>query len=179
MADEPTKVVPLAFNHVGITVPNIFDAIDWYGRIFGATHIMGPRVIASSTRETPGIFGPRFRKAYQAHLLLANGVGLELFQFVEPPVESPADNMPYWNRGFFHIAITHPDVDGLARRIAENGGRKRHEPTNFVPGKPWRLCYCEDPWGCVIEIMSHSYAEMFGNWPQPGMTEQPEFVPRP
>jgi hypothetical protein len=48
-----------------------------------------------------------------------------------------------------------------------------------VPGRPWRLCYCEDPWGNVIEIMSHSYAEVFPNWPQPGMTEQPTFIERP
>jgi hypothetical protein len=49
---------------------------------------------------------------------------------------------------------------------------------DFVPGRPWRLCYCEDPWGTVIEIMSASYAEMFSNWPQPGMTETPTFVIR-
>ena len=87
--------------------------------------------------------------------------------------------MPYWNRGVFHIAITHPDVDVLASKIAAKGGKKRHEPINFVPGRPWRLCYCEDPWGNVIEVMSHSYAEVFSNWPQPGMTERPVFIERP
>jgi catechol 2,3-dioxygenase-like lactoylglutathione lyase family enzyme len=175
------KTVPLALNHVGLTVPDIFGAIDWYGRIFGATHIMGPRLLAAAekaTHETPGIFGHRFRKAYQAHLLLANGVGLELFQFVEPPVENPAENMPYWNRGPFHIALTHPDVDACVETICAAGGRKRNEPIDFVPGRPWRLCYCEDPWGVVIEIMSASYAEMFANWPQAGMTEQPVMVNR-
>ena len=172
----------LAFNHVGITVPDIFAAIDWYAEVFGAAHIMGPRLLkadAQATSETPSIFGPRFRSAYQAHLLLGNGVGLELFQFVEPPVETPTPNMPYWNRGPFHIAVTHPDVDGLAALIVEKGGRRRGEPVNFVPGKAWRLCYCEDPWGVVIEIISHSYAEMFANWPRPGMTEKPVMIERP
>jgi catechol 2,3-dioxygenase-like lactoylglutathione lyase family enzyme len=175
------KTIPLTLNHVGISVPDIFGAIDWYGSVFGAVHIMGPRLLAASekaTHETPGIFGHRFRKAYQAHLLLANGVGLELFQFVEPPVESPAENMPYWNRGPFHIALTHPDVDACVEAICAAGGRKRNEPIDFVPGRPWRLCYCEDPWGVVIEIMSASYAEMFSNWPQAGMTEQPVMVNR-
>lgn len=173
---------PLALNHVGLTVPDIFGAIDWYGRVLGATHIMGPRVLAAAeraTHETPGIFGSRFRKAWQAHLLLANGVGLELFQFIEPPVETPAETMPYWVRGPFHIAVTHPDVDACAAAIVAAGGRKRIEPIDFVPGRPWRLCYCEDPWGTVIEVMSASYAEMFANWPQPGMTELPTMVPRP
>jgi hypothetical protein len=31
----------------------------------------------------------------------------------------------------------------------------------------------------VIEIISHSYAEIFANWPQPGMTEPPVMVERP
>ncbi|MDT3684265.1 MAG: VOC family protein [Pseudorhodoplanes sp.] len=177
-----SKSAALALNHIGLTVPDIFDAIDWYGAVFGAAHIMGPRLLQSDAKaahETPGIFGRKFRRAYQAHLLLANGVGLELFQFVEPPVQCPAENMPYWNRGVFHIAITHPDVDALASQIVAKGGKKRHEPINFVPGRPWRLCYCEDPWGNVIEIMSHSYAEVFSNWPQPGMTELPVFMERP
>lgn len=175
------RTVPLALNHVGLTVPDIFAAIDWYGRLFGASHIMGPRVLeaAPATHETPGIFGPRFRKAWQAHLLLANGVGLELFQFIEPPVQMTTETMPYWQRGPFHIALTHPDVDALADRIVAEGGRKRIEPIDFVPGRPWRLCYCEDPWGTVIEIMSASYAEMFSNWPQPGMTVAPTFVEKP
>jgi catechol 2,3-dioxygenase-like lactoylglutathione lyase family enzyme len=177
-----SKAPSLALNHVGITVPDIFGAIDWYVKVFGASHIMGPRLLAAAekaTHETPGIFGHRFRKAYQAHLLLANGVGLELFQFIDPPVETPEENMPYWIRGPFHIALTCADVDGLVAGIIANGGKARNAPIDFVPGRPWRLCYCEDPWGNVVEIMSATYAEMFGNWPQPGMTEQPIFVERP
>ncbi len=176
------KTPPLALNHIGLTVPDIFGAIAWYGRVFGASHIMGPRLLAAdekATHETPGIFGRKFRKAYQAHLLLANGVGLELFQFIEPAVEAPVENMAYWNRGPFHFALTYPDVDGLVATIIAEGGRKRIEPIDFVPGRPWRLCYCEDPWGNVVEIMSASYAEMFANWPQPGMTQPPTMVPWP
>jgi predicted enzyme related to lactoylglutathione lyase len=179
---SPSRQPPLALNHVGITVPDIFAAIDWYGRVFGATHIMGPRVLAAAekaTHETPGIFGPRFRTAYQAHLLLANGIGLELFQFIEPEVAPAEPEMAYWRRGPFHIALTHPDVDACAAAIVAAGGKKKIEPIDFVPGRPWRLCYCEDPWGTVIEIMSASYAEMFSNWPQPGMTEEPTMAERP
>jgi hypothetical protein len=36
----PSKTPALAFNHVGLTVPDIFAAIDWYGKVFEATHIM-------------------------------------------------------------------------------------------------------------------------------------------
>ena len=36
----------------------------------------------------------------------------------------------------------------------------------YYPGeKPYRMVYCEDPFGNVIEAFSHSYAETFGNMP--------------
>ena len=49
---------------------------------------------------------------------------------------------------------------------------------DFAPGRPYQLVYCEDPWGNVIEVLSHDYAEVFANWPQPGMTTAPRFITR-
>jgi len=46
------KTPPLALNHIGLTVPDIFAAIDWYTRLFGATHIMGPRLLEAAAKAT-------------------------------------------------------------------------------------------------------------------------------
>jgi catechol 2,3-dioxygenase-like lactoylglutathione lyase family enzyme len=170
-----------AINHIGLTVPDVFAAIDWYRDVLGFRHIMGPRVLeagSQATHETPSIFGPRFRKAYQAHMLAGNGVGLELFQFMEPAVERRPDNFEYWKVGVFHLCVTDPDVEAMARRIVAAGGKQRVPVFEFVPGKPYQLVYCEDPWGNVVEVFSHDYAEVFSNWPQAGMTAKVEFVPR-
>ena len=178
---ESTVTTPRVINHIGLTVPDIFAAIDWYRDVLGFTHIMGPRVLeanSQATHETPSIFGPRFRKAYQAHMLSGNGVGLELFEFVDPPVERRADNFEYWKVGVFHICVTDPNIEAMAQRIVAAGGRQRVPVFQFVPGRPYRLVYCDDPWGNVIEVFSHSYAEAFANWPQPGMTATPAFVTR-
>jgi catechol 2,3-dioxygenase-like lactoylglutathione lyase family enzyme len=178
---ERDVALPRPINHIGLTVPDIFAAIDWYRDVLGFTHIMGPRVLEATSRathETPSIFGPRFRKAYQAHMLSGNGVGLELFQFVEPAVERPTDNFEYWKVGVFHICVTDPNIEALAERIVATGGRQRVPVFEFIPGRPYRLVYCEDPWGNIIEVFSHSYAEAFANWPQPGMTAAPRFVTR-
>lgn len=178
VADDPA----LALNHVGLTVPDIGAAIDWYVALFGFTHIMGPRLLeahASATHETPSVFGPRFRRAYQAHLLTANGVGLELFQFLDPPVSEPDPEMPYWRPGPWHLCFTHPCVDDMMDRLVAAGGRRRTPAMAFVPGRPWTLAYGADPWGNTIELMSHSYAEVLANWPQPGMSVAPTWVRRP
>lgn len=174
--------LPRALNHVGITVPDIYRAIDWYGEVFGFRRIMGPRLLeaaGAATPETGHILGPRFRKALQAHLVTANSVGLELFQFVDPPVERPVDSMEYWRIGYWHLCFTDPNIDELAARIVQTGGAQRTAVFAFLPGTDRKLVYCEDPFGNVIEIFSHSYEETFANWPLPGMTEEPVMAERP
>jgi catechol 2,3-dioxygenase-like lactoylglutathione lyase family enzyme len=179
MTETLAPIAPLALNHVGVTVPDIFGAIEWYGAVFGFNCIMGPRLLqaeAVASHETGHIFGPRFRRAYQAHLLTANGAGLELFQFVDPPVASPEGRMVYERPGPWHLCFTHPDIDAMVARIVSAKGHLHAGPFAFVPGRPWRLAYCFDPWSNTIEIMSHTYAEVFSNWPQPGMTSPPHMI---
>lgn len=165
----PTEhTTPRALNHVGLTVPDIGRAIEWYGEVLGFRLIMGPRILApeaQATAETKNIFGPRFVKALQAHLVTANGVGLELFEFIEPTTETPRNNMEYWRVGYFHLCFTDPNIEALAERIAATGGKKRTEVKNVVPGTGRKLIYCEDPFGNIIELFSHSYEQTFANWP--------------
>lgn len=159
-------MAPLAVNHIGLTVPDIDRAIDWYGKVMGFRLIF--RRMLEYRPEVPEvreIFGERLRKAHQAHLLSANGVGLELFQFVEPPVEPPQDNFRYWQTGPFHICVTDPDLDGLVKRIRDNGGKQRSRIWTFLPDRNCRLVYCEDPFGNIVEAFDHSYAETFANMP--------------
>lgn len=168
---QPVLGTPRALNHIGLTVPDIEAAIAWYGRVFGFRLIMGPHRLspaAAATAETGHVLGPRFREARQAHLVTANGVGLELFQFIDPTTEAQADNMEYWKQGYWHICFTDPDIEALAERIVAEGGRKRTDVQAFIPGTDRKLCYCEDPFGNVIELFSHSYEQTFANWPLPG-----------
>ena len=162
---------PRALNHIGITVSDIQKAISWYEDVLGFRRIMGPRRLEANleaTGESGHVLGPRFRRALQAHLVTANGVGLELFQFLDPHTETPDENMEYWKQGYWHLCFTDPDIEGLVSRIVETGGRQRSDIFDFVPGTDRKLCYCEDPFGNVIEIFSHSYEQTFANWPDEG-----------
>ena len=56
-----------------------------------------------------------------------------------------------------------PDIEGLAARIAERGGRVRSEVLTLFEDAPYRLVYCEDPFGNIIEIFTHSHEQTFAN----------------
>ena len=170
----------LAVNHVGVTVPDIHAAIDWYGEVLGFHCIMGPCVL-DADEYTAAIFGSRFRRAWQAHLRSGNSVGIELFQFIDPPTrwrQSTHEDMPWLERGPWHLCVTHPNVQGMIDHIVDHGGTLLAGPHQSVPGRPWTVAYTIDPWGNLLELMSHSYAEVFSNWPQPGQVTPPTLVSR-
>ena len=114
-----------ALNHVGMTVPDIDRAIDWYSAVLGFQLIyrrtLEQRPAVPEVRE---IFGARFGRAHQAHMLGAKGVGLELFQFLDPPVVDPQDNFRYYEP-VFSTSAYRPGPRRARRRILEHGGRQR------------------------------------------------------
>ena len=158
---------PRALVHVGITVPDLDAAIAWYEDVLGCDRLLGPVVVdageGAAGRMAADVFGPRLRRFRQAQLTTANGVGIELFEFVEPATERPADPLEFWRTGIFHLCVRDPDVEGLARRIAATGGRMRTRVHESFAGEPYRWCYCEDPFGTIVEIYSHSHEQVFAN----------------
>jgi catechol 2,3-dioxygenase-like lactoylglutathione lyase family enzyme len=95
----------------------------------------------------------------------ANGVGLELFQFIEPAsqLRPEENNFEYRKTGYFHIALTEPNIEELVEKIALTGGKRRTDILEAVPGSGKKICFCEDPFGNVIEIYSHSYEQFWAN----------------
>jgi catechol 2,3-dioxygenase-like lactoylglutathione lyase family enzyme len=158
---------PVPVTHVGLTVTDIVAAAKWYTDILGCRHTIGPLHIKRDGSHIGevfrGIFGERFQEGYVCHLATANGVGIELFQFVTPHSEPAENNFEYWKTGVFHFCLVDPDIDGLAKRIADNGGKQRSAVWSLYEGEPFQAVYCEDPWGNLIEIYSHSTELMYAN----------------
>jgi catechol 2,3-dioxygenase-like lactoylglutathione lyase family enzyme len=154
------------FAHVGVTVEDLDEAIEWYREILGLELLSGPAEVSSSDSrvgdQVRDVFGREvvFR---QAHLLLADGTALELFEFTDPPVKPPANPFAFGESGFWHICLYRRDVEQIVARIAKSKGRVRNSRVwEVIPGEPYKMCYCEDPSGNVVEIYSHSHAEVFG-----------------
>ncbi len=87
-----------------------------------------------------------------------NQVGIEIFEYLDPKAERRInDNFEYWKSGFIHICITDPNIEELCRKISENGGKQRSKIWDIPPSKGYKIAFCEDPFGNVIEIYTHSY----------------------
>ena len=163
-----------AVNHIAVSVTDINQAMRWYRDILGMTVLVSPFEISSKpskpedmeiSQRVKTIFGPNFGRLLICHMSSANGVGLELFQFIKPKAErrDRDTNFEYWKTGFFHIAITEPRIEELANRIALSGGRKRTEVMELGSNSNKKICFCEDPDGNIIEIYSRSYEQFWSN----------------
>ena len=152
--------------HVGLVVPDIHAALDWYTSVLGFVALAPPvRLSADSHagRVAAAIYGERFASCKQAQLMAGNGVGLELFEFEQPPTQPHGGEFEYWRAGLFHICVVDPDIHGLAARIVESGGRMRTEVMTLFEDPPAALVYCEDPFGNIVEIFTHSHEQTFAN----------------
>ena len=70
-----------------------------------------------------------------------------------PELRSKDNNFEYWKTGFSHIALTEPDIEELASKIASTGGKRRTDVMELVPGSGKKICFCEDPFGNILEIL--------------------------
>jgi catechol 2,3-dioxygenase-like lactoylglutathione lyase family enzyme len=158
---------PPAVTHVGVTVTDLDRAVRWYADVLGLQPL-GPPVQVRAASGHGGavaadVFGTSLGRFRQAHLATANGVALELFEFLEPLTERRPDSFEYWKTGVFHVCFTVPDVERTAERIAARGGRRTTRVWQIFAGEPYRTCYCEDPFGTVIELYSHSHERTYAN----------------
>ncbi len=155
------------FNHVGVSVPDIDAAIAWYEKVFGFVLIAEPFLVENDGSHfgnlVKDICGDKWSAQKIAHMVTGDGAGFELFEFVDPKPERREDTMEYWKNGFFHIAITHPDVDAKVAEIVAEGGLQRSQVWRLFPEEDIKVCYCEDPYGNVIEILSHRYEQVLAN----------------
>ncbi|KAJ4357498.1 uncharacterized protein N0V89_002074 [Didymosphaeria variabile] len=162
-------------NHVAISVPDCDKAVEWYGKVFGFRRLStrteantksicrGDRMTnRAETQDAPifKIYDSKLHKVKIAWLGTGNSVGFEVFEFIDPP-NKPSSDFDYAKTGFFHIAVTEPDVEGAIKRVLENGGEQLGETVSM--GAEDQAAYVRDPWGNVVELLSCSFEHLMAN----------------
>jgi lactoylglutathione lyase family protein len=151
---------PRNFSHIGLSVPDLDKAVEFYTEVLGWYTIMEPSEVQND--DSPigqmcrDVFGNDWEKFRIAHLSTGDKIGVELFEF--PHNEQPENNFEYWKTGIFHFCVQDPDIEGLVQKIVEHGGKQRMPIREYYPDdKPYKMVYVEDPFGNIFEIYTHSY----------------------
>ncbi len=151
---------PRAFSHIGLSVPDLDKAVEFYTNVMGWYVIMPPTVVPEDDSAIgvmcKDVFGEGWGQFRIAHLSTGDRVGVEMFEFRNS--EPASTEFQYWKTSIFHFCVQDPDVEGLLAKIVAAGGKQRMPIRYYYPGeKPYRMVYCEDPFGNIVELYSHSY----------------------
>lgn len=157
------KPYPRSFAHVGVTVPDIDAALEWYEEVLGFERVMGPMTIEHGEEHIGKLCADvlgEFETVRIAHTATGNGVGVEFFEFVTTEGETDFEpDVP----GLFHVCVIDPEIEELAARIEDRGGERTSEIWTLFPDQNYRMTYCRDPFGNVLEIYTHSYERIYSN----------------
>lgn len=159
---ETPALTTVRLGHVGLCVPDLDAAAAWYCDVFGFELLEAPRALAGtderSARVLRDVFGASFRSARIAQLGIAGDVGLELFEFVDPPTSRPVEPS-YFHAGVSHVCFQTAELEATIERVRAKGGKVRTEVWRERPGLPHRFVHFEDPFGNLLELHSHGNRE--------------------
>ena len=158
-----SKPQPRAFAHVGLTVPDVDEAIEWYESVLGFERLMEAQTIAGDgesqiSRLCLDVLG-EFEEVRIAHLGTGGGTAIELFEFGEGEESEPNPK----EEGYFHVCVIDPNIEELAAEIEETGGEHHTEVWELFPDQQYRMTYCKDPWGNLLEIYTHGHERIYSN----------------
>lgn len=151
---------PRSFSHIGLSVPDLDKAVEFYTEVLDWYTIMEPAPVYNDDtaigQMCRDVFGNDWKQFRIAHLATGDKVGVELFEF--PHNEKPDNNFEYWKTGIFHFCVQDPNIEELVEKIKQHGGKQRMPIREYYPDdKPYKMVYVEDPFGNIFEIYTHSY----------------------
>jgi catechol 2,3-dioxygenase-like lactoylglutathione lyase family enzyme len=135
-----------AWHHVGITVRDLQEAVDFYRRAFGFEPEFEARGLTDPIQRTLNL------PDVQCDLVMCrsstSAIRIELLHFLNVPGDAPS-SLPLWP-GAIHLAYAVEDVTAAITWLEAAGGRQLGEVVTFPTG---RSVYCWSPSGDgVIEF---------------------------
>ena len=101
---------------MGVGVADIERAIHWYQEVLGFTLLMGPMEVRAEpgyrANEVRDVLGQNFNAMLQAHMVSVNGIGIELFQLLDPPHEKREPSLEYLEEWVFSHLRHRPQYRG-------------------------------------------------------------------
>jgi catechol 2,3-dioxygenase-like lactoylglutathione lyase family enzyme len=143
-------------HHIGITVPNIEEAITFFEAVFGAIDVFhtGPFDVDNAFMQRKLGAAPHTRIRDLVFLRCGNGTSVELFEYTGE--DSKARPKRVSEVGGVHICFEVDDVFASAKRLKAQGIELLEGPNTVDAGplEGFSWIYFEAPWGQMLEIAS-------------------------
>lgn len=145
-------------DHIGVTVPNMAEAVDFFTNIIGCTKIMsfGPFADDTGTFMTD-LLGVDARAVIKEITLLRSGFGsnIELFEYYAPDQKDLKQKNS--DIGAFHIAFYFDDIAAVKSYLDRKGIATRMGPLPITegPAAGQTILYFQAPWGLQLEAISY------------------------
>ena len=143
-------------DHIGFTVPNLNEAIDFFVNVIGceAFYELGPFRFEDDWMQTHLNVHPRTVMTKLKFLRCRNGTNFELFEYDAPDQnKSQPKNSDV---GGHHLAFYVDDFDTALRYLQDEGVQILGKPTVRTEGpsagQTW--VYFLSPWGMQLELLS-------------------------
>ena len=132
-------------SHFGICCPDLERSTRFYTEALGfeKEHAVDVTPPFHTLVELPDVKG-------RAQFLRREGVRLELCAYEVPEAFGSTERRPMTQIGITHFALAVRDLDAVAARILEHGGRVY--PETRVSSPKGDLIFCTDPDGVRIEL---------------------------
>jgi catechol 2,3-dioxygenase-like lactoylglutathione lyase family enzyme len=140
-----SAVRPQAIHHVGLSVPDLDAATDFYCGVFGFER--EDPFDWSGSPEIDSALGLEGSSGRGVMLRLGD-VAIELFEFEEPRPRA-ADEPRAAGFGWTHICLVVEDARAMACMLKTHGVPMHAPPVNLGDGP---FVYARDPFGNIIEI---------------------------
>ena len=144
--------------HVGLTVPNLQEACDFFEKILGAEVLFSAatdfRNDDSNWMTEHLNIHPRAVVKEFRYVRMGNGTNLELFEYSSPDQKTVLPKNS--DVGGYHLAFYVDDIYAAVKYLSDNGVKVLDEPTVYTEGPNIGLtwCYFMAPWGLQLEVVS-------------------------
>ena len=134
-------------HHLGISVPDLGAAVDFYTEAFGFRIILNESWSQSEVADA--VIRAKGSAAHGVNLWTGNAV-VELFEFSAPSAVEQDQDHPVVDHGINHLCLQVSDIHAEFERLKSLGMRFHCEPVGDEAG--W-FTYGRDPWGNVVELL--------------------------
>lgn len=146
----------IGIDHVGINVPDLNNAVDFFSNVLGFTPVtqLGPIPLDAAWKDLNHI-NPGTGAVTIKMINAGTGASIEVFQYEDNKGNSVHPNAD--DAGASHIAFYTADIQVAVKYLKSKGvkilGEPFLTPSGDTAGESW--VYFETPWGSKMELVSY------------------------